>query len=196
MNVRPRRSILFMPGSNARAVEKARSLPVDGVVLDLEDAVAPEAKTDARARVAAEVQAGGFGTRELFVRVNGIDTPWFADDLEMAAAAAPDAILVPKISAPDQLERIGERLLSLKADVKTRVWAMIETPVAIFNVQLLAAQARDSETRLAGFVMGTNDLAKETRARLVPGRAPMLDWLSQAVLAARAYGIDDPRRRL
>ncbi len=190
MTVRPRRSVLYMPGSNARAIDKARTLPVDGVILDLEDAVAPEAKADARAQVVEAVKAGGFGPREVFIRVNGIDTPWFADDLEAAAAAAPDAILFPKISTTTQIERIGERLLSLKADHRTRVWAMIETPAAIFNIQALASQARDSETRLAGFVMGTNDLAKETRARQVPGRAPMLGWLSQAVLAARSYGID------
>lgn len=189
MNIRPRRSLLFMPASNARAIEKARTLPADGIVLDLEDAVAPEAKADAREQAFAAVAAGGFGPREVFVRLNGIDTPWFADELEAAALHAPDAIIVPKIAHPDQFELIGERLLSLKADVKTRVWAMIETPAAIFNLPALAAMARDSETRLAGFILGTNDLAKDTHARLVPGRAPMLNWLSQAVLAARAYGI-------
>jgi len=178
-----------MPGSNARAIEKARTLPVDGIVLDLEDAVAPEAKAGAREQAFAAVRAGGFGAREVFVRLNSIETPWFADELEAAAATPPDGIIVPKIAMPDQFERIGERLMSLKADTKTRVWAMIETPAAIFNLPALAAMARDSETRLAGFVMGTNDLAKETHARLLPGRAPMLGWLSQAVLAARAYGI-------
>jgi citrate lyase subunit beta/citryl-CoA lyase len=190
MTVRPRRSVLYMPGSNARAIDKARTLPVDGIILDLEDAVAPDAKAEARHQVVEAVKAGGFGPREVFIRVNGLDTPWFADDLEAAVAAAPDAILFPKISTTAQLERIGERLLSMKADLRTRVWAMIETPAAIFNIQALASEARDSETRLAGFVMGTNDLAKETRARQVPGRAPMLGWLSQAVLAARNYGID------
>jgi citrate lyase subunit beta/citryl-CoA lyase len=190
MTIRPRRSVLYMPGSNARALEKARTLPADGVILDLEDAVAPEAKEQARTQVMEAVRAGGFGAREVFVRVNGIDTPWHADDLAAAAQAAPDAILLPKISMVDQLELIGQRLLDMKADLKIRVWAMIETPIAIFNIQALAAEARDSETRLAGFVMGTNDLAKETRARLLPGRAPMLPWLATCVLAARAYGID------
>ena len=114
------------------------------------------------------VKAGGFGAREVFVRVNGIDTPWHADDLAAAAHAAPDAILLPKISMVDQLELVGQRLLDMKTDLKIRIWAMIETPIAIFNIQALAAEARDSETRLAGFVMGTNDLAKETRARLCP----------------------------
>jgi citrate lyase subunit beta/citryl-CoA lyase len=188
--IRPRRSVLYMPGSNARAIEKARTLPVDGVILDLEDAVAPEAKEAARRRVAEAVKAGGFGAREVFVRVNGIDTPWHADDMYAAAQAAPDAILVPKVSAVEQLDRIGQRLLDMKVDLKTRIWAMIETPEAIFNINALAAKAHDSETRLAGFVMGTNDLAKETRARIVPGRAPMLSWLARCLLAAHAHRID------
>lgn len=189
MTVRPRRSVLYMPGSNARAIEKARTLPADGVILDLEDAVAPDAKADARRRVAEAAKAGGFGAREVFIRVNGIDTPWHAEDLNAAAHAAPDGILVPKISNPGQLEMIGQRLLDMGTDHRTRVWAMIETPVAIFNVQAIAACAKDSETRLAGFVLGTNDLAKETGARLVPGRWTMLPWLTTCVLAARAYGI-------
>ena len=190
MTIRPRRSVLYMPGSNARAIEKARTLPVDGVILDLEDAVAPEAKEQARALVAEAVKAGGFGNRELFIRVNGIDSPWHADDLSAAAHAAPDVILIPKVGTVEALERVGQRLLDLKTDLKTRVWAMIETPQAIFNIEALAAKAHDSETRLAGFVMGTNDLAKETRARLVPGRAPMLSWLARCLLAAHAHGID------
>jgi citrate lyase subunit beta/citryl-CoA lyase len=190
MAIRPRRSVLYMPGSNARAIEKARTLPVDGVILDLEDAVAPEAKAQARAQVAEAVKAGGFGGREVFIRVNGIDTQWHADDLSAAAHAAPDAVLVPKISHPEQLEMIGRRLLDMHIDRKTRVWAMIETPLAIFNILAIAAEARDSESRLSGLVMGTNDLAKETRARFVPGRAPMVPWLATCVLAARHHGID------
>jgi citrate lyase subunit beta/citryl-CoA lyase len=190
MAIRPRRSVLYMPGSNARAIEKARTLPVDGVILDLEDAVAPEAKEQARAQVADAVKAGGFGGREVFIRVNGIDTPWHAEDLVAAAHAAPDAILVPKISHPDQLDLIGRRLLDIHANHKVRVWAMIETPLAIFNILSIAEEARDSESRLSGLVMGTNDLAKDTRARLVPGRAPMLPWLATCVLAARQHGVD------
>jgi citrate lyase subunit beta/citryl-CoA lyase len=190
MTIRPRRSVLYMPGSNARAIEKARTLPVDGVILDLEDAVAPDAKEKARAQVAQAVRAGGFGHREVMIRVNGFDTPWVADDLDAAVAARPDAVLVPKISTPDQIEMIGQRLFDMHADLHVRVWAMIETPAAIFNIRALAAEAEDSESRLAGFVIGTNDLAKETRARIVPGRAPMLPWLSDCVLAAHAYGID------
>ena len=107
-----------------------------------------------------------------------------------AAHAAPDGILVPKVGKVETLERVGQRLLDMKTDLKTRIWAMIETPEAIFNINALAAEAHDSETRLAGFVMGTNDLAKETRARLVPGRAPMVSWLARCVLAAHAHGID------
>jgi citrate lyase subunit beta / citryl-CoA lyase len=190
MTTRPRRSVLYMPGSNARAIEKARTLPVDAVILDLEDSVAPEGKEAARAQVVEAVAAGGFGAREVFIRVNGIDTSWHVDDLTAAAHAGPDAILMPKISTADELERIGQRLLDMKTDLKTRVWAMIETPVAIFNILTLAAKVHDSETRLGGFVMGTNDLAKDTRARIVPGRGPMLSWLTNCLLAARAHGID------
>jgi len=190
MTIRPRRSVLYMPGSNARALEKAKTLPVDGVILDLEDSVAPEAKEAARQQVANFVKAGGFGAREVFIRVNGVDSPWHADDLSVAARAAPDVILVPKVSSPDTLELIGRRLLDMGTDHKTRVWAMIETPLAIFNILSIAAEARDSETRLSGFIMGTNDLAKDTRAHLVLGRAPMVPWLSMCVAAARIYGID------
>jgi citrate lyase subunit beta/citryl-CoA lyase len=178
-----------MPGSNARAIEKARTLPADGIIIDLEDAVAPDAKVQAREQVAAAVKQGGFGAREVFIRVNGIDTPWHADDMYAAAHAAPDAILIPKIGNSDQLEIIGRRLLDMSTAHKTRVWAMIETPAAILNILDIAAAAKDSETRLSGFVLGTNDLAKETSARLIPGRAPMLPWLTTCVLAARAYGL-------
>jgi citrate lyase subunit beta/citryl-CoA lyase len=190
MTIRPRRSVLYMPGSNVRAVDKARTLPVDAVVLDLEDAVAPDAKAQARDQVVEAVKKGGFGSREVMIRINGLDTPWSADDLTAAASAAPDAIVVPKVSTVEQLEMIGARLLDMKADLKTRIWAMIETPAAIFNIMALAAEAHDSEARLAGFIMGTNDLAKETRARQVPGRAPMVSWLATCVLAARAHGIE------
>ncbi len=190
MTVRPRRSMLYMPGSNARALEKARTLAVDGVILDLEDAVAPDAKEAARAQVTQAVRAGGFGHREVLIRTNALDTPWFAADFEAATAARPDGVLVPKISTRDQIEMIGQRLLDTHADHHVRLWAMIETPAAIFNIRELAAEARDLESRLAGFVIGTNDLAKETRARIVPGRAPMVSWLASCVLAAHAYGID------
>jgi citrate lyase subunit beta / citryl-CoA lyase len=190
MTIRPRRSVLYMPGSNARALEKAKTLAADGVILDLEDSVAPDAKETARQQVADAVKAGGFGAREVFIRVNGVDTPWHAEDLSAAAHAAPDAILVPKVSNPETLEMVGRRLLDMHIDLKTRIWAMIETPLAIFNILSISAEAKDSESRLSGFVMGTNDLAKDTRARLVPGRAPMLPWLTTCVAAARIHGID------
>jgi citrate lyase subunit beta/citryl-CoA lyase len=190
MSIRPRRSVLFMPGSNTRAVEKARTLPVDGVILDLEDSIAQDNKVAARDQVVKSAQACGFGKRELFIRTNAIDTPWFADDFAAAARANCDAVIVPKVSTPHQVEMLGQRLLDMHADAKIQLWIMIETALAIFNVPMLAATARDSETRLAGLIMGTNDLAKETRARIVPGRAPMLGWLSDCVLAAHAYNID------
>ena len=190
MTIRPRRSVLYMPGSNARALDKARTLPVDGVILDLEDAVAPDAKQAARDQVVAAVKAGHFGAREVYVRINGLDTPWGADDLTAAAVAAPDAILVPKVANPQQVEMIGQRLLDMHVDLRTRLWVMVETPLAVLNAAAIAACARDSETRLSGFVMGTNDLAKETRARILPGRAPMVPWLMTCVAAARIYGID------
>ncbi len=190
MTIRPRRSMLFMPASNARAVEKARTLPIDGVILDLEDSIAPDGKDAARDAAVAAVKAGGFGHREVFMRVNGIDTPWHVDDITAAAHAGPDGIVVPKVSTPQQIEALGRRLFDMHADQRTRLWVMIETPLAIFNVAAMASQARDSESRLAGFILGTNDLAKETRVRIVPGRWPMMSWMMRCVAAARGYGID------
>jgi citrate lyase subunit beta/citryl-CoA lyase len=190
MNVRPRRSVLYMPGSNARAIEKARTLAADALILDLEDAVAPDAKTSARQQVCDAVRTGGFGRREIFIRINAPDTPWGGDDLAGAVAAVPDAILIPKVSAPQDLAAIGARLDALGAAAKIRIWAMMETPLAILNAREIAAAAREPSARLAGFVMGTNDLAKDTRARILPGRAPMLPWLMTGIAAARAYGLD------
>lgn len=188
--IRPRRSALYMPGSNARALEKAREIAADVLILDLEDAVAPEAKAAAREQVCAAVKAGGYGRRELVIRVNGVGTPWFTDDLAAAAEAKPQAILIPKVSSSETLHEVGNLLNGLWADPAIAVWAMIETPLAILDAERIARAARDPVARLACFVMGTNDLAKETRARFVPGRAPMLPWLTSALLAARAHGID------
>jgi citrate lyase subunit beta / citryl-CoA lyase len=190
MNIRPRRSVLYMPGSNARAIEKARTLPADAVILDLEDSVAPEAKPAARQQVMDAVTAGSFGAREVIVRINGLDTQWWLDDLNAVAKAKPDAVLVPKVSRPDHLEDVAERLVDISADQKIRVWAMMETPLAMLNARDIAAAASDVETRLAAFVMGTNDLAKETRAKITPGRAAMLPWLMNCVAAGRAFGLD------
>lgn len=189
MTIRPRRSLLYMPGSNARAIEKAKTLACDGIVFDLEDAVAPEAKEAARDQACAAVAAGGFGRREMFIRINGVDTPWAMEDLAAAVKAAPAAILIPKVGSAELLDKIGARLLDMGADRKTRIWAMIETPIAILRIAEIAAMAKDSETRLDGFVLGTNDLVKESRGRIVKGRGPLLPWLAQALAAARAYGI-------
>jgi citrate lyase subunit beta/citryl-CoA lyase len=188
--IRPRRSVLYMPGSNARALEKAKTLDVDALILDLEDAVAPDAKETARAQVRDAVAAGGYGHREVVIRINGLGTPWGADDLAMAVAAAPDAILVPKVSASADLERVAHRLNGARVPARVEIWAMMETPLAMLNAREIASAASNPETRLGCFVMGTNDLAKETGARLVSGRAPMMPWLMTCVAAARAYGID------
>jgi citrate lyase subunit beta / citryl-CoA lyase len=190
MTVRSRRSVLYMPGSNARALEKARELPADCLILDLEDAVAPEAKEQARGATVKALE-NGFGDREVMVRINGLDTRWWVDDLNtvLSGARKPDAILVPKISDPNQLEDLASRFVDLHTDPHVRIWAMMETPLAMLNAGRIAGASLDSETRLSGFVMGTNDLAKDTRARLVPGRAPMLPWLMTCVAAARAFGL-------
>lgn len=187
--IRPRRSVLYMPGSNARALEKAKTLDVDALILDLEDAVAPDAKETAREQVRDAVAGGGYGSRELVIRVNGFATPWGTADLDMAIAAQPDAILLPKVSSPADLERVAHRLNAARVPARTALWAMMETPLAMLNAGAIAAAA-NPETRLACLVMGTNDLAKETRAALVPGRAPMRPWLMTCVAAARAYGVD------
>jgi citrate lyase subunit beta/citryl-CoA lyase len=190
MTIRPRRSVLYMPGSNARALEKARSLPADALILDLEDAVAPEAKETARAQVCASVAAGGYGGREVVIRINGLETPWGRADLEAAASVGPDAVLVPKVGSGDDIARVTESLAAAGAPERARLWAMIETPVAILNIAEIAGAARLPGARLACFVMGTNDLVKETRADLSKNRRPALYWLSAAVTAARAYGLD------
>jgi citrate lyase subunit beta/citryl-CoA lyase len=170
-------------------MEKARELPADGVILDLEDAVAPDAKAKARELIIAALKQGGFGRREVIVRINGLDTPWWQDDLAVAAAN-PDAILVPKVSGPEPLREVAKHLVGVRAEARVGIWAMMETPLAMLNARDIAAVARDAGSRLAGFVMGTNDLAKDTRARLLPGRAPMLPWLMTCIAAARAYSID------
>jgi citrate lyase subunit beta/citryl-CoA lyase len=190
MAIRPRRSALYMPGSNARALEKAKTLPADVLILDLEDAVAPDAKAAAREQVATATKAKGFGPREVVIRINGLETPWGKDDLVAAVAAAPDAILVPKVSSAADLVGVGKRLVDLHAPPALSVWAMIETPIAILRIAEIASEARDALATLRVLVMGTNDLVRETRARFVPGRAPVLPHLTLAVAAARAFGLD------
>jgi citrate lyase subunit beta/citryl-CoA lyase len=188
--IRPRRSLLFMPGSNARALEKARNLPADGLILDLEDSVAPEAKAPARDQIAAAIAAKGFGRREVLIRVNGLDTPWWTDDVTMAGQAGPDGILVPKISSVGDLKAIADRLAGINADPAIRVWAMIETARAVLDAEELASASRDPKLRLAGFVFGPNDLSRETRIRMQPGRAAMLPLITHCILATRAYGLE------
>lgn len=182
---RPRRSALYLPASNARAIEKARSLPADIIILDLEDAVAPDAKAEARAAAVAAVKAGGFGHREVAIRVNAIDTSWGADDLRAAADAAPDAVLVPKVATPDDVRRYDAALSD--AAPGTQLWAMMETCAAVARLDAIAACAAD--TRLSLWIMGINDLAKEMRARQTPERTPFLPVLTLAVAAARAHGL-------
>ena len=188
--IRPRRSVLYMPGSKERALEKGKELQTDAIIFDLEDAVAPDMKGMARDQVERAVKAGGYGKRELVIRVNGIDTPWFEDDLKAAAAAKPDAILVPKISSGSEVKIVRAKLIDLGAQRNVAIWAMMETPLAMLKALDIAAAGPAECHRLAAFVMGTNDLAKETGAVLKPGREPMLAWLSTCVAAGRAFGID------
>ena len=191
MTIRPRRSALYMPGSNARALEKAKSLPADVIIVDLEDSIAPSKKDEARAQAAVAVKAGGYGRRELVFRINGPGTPWFEDDLAAAIDAAPDAVLIPKIETPLDLERIGERLVALGAPERTRIWIMVETPLAVLNATAIAeTSARYPDCRLSCFVLGTNDILKDTRALATPDRMPLSFALQATVLAARAYGLD------
>jgi citrate lyase subunit beta / citryl-CoA lyase len=185
---RPRRSLLFMPGSNARALEKARTLPADGIMLDLEDSVAPDAKAVARDQIAQAVAAKGFGNREVLIRINALDSPWWVDDIGMAGKAQPDGILVPKISTVDDLNVVADRLGS--ADASIRVWAMIETARAVLDADKLAAASKDPRTQLAGFVFGPNDIARETRIRIKPGRAAMIPMITHCILATRAHGLE------
>ena len=180
-SARPRRSVLYMPGSNARAIEKARALPADALILDLEDAVAPDAKAEARTQVCEAVKAGGFGKREIVIRVNALSTQWGTMDLAAAVDAKPDAILVPKVSAPGDLHEaqaaIGDRDIAL--------WAMIETPRAILDVAAIAGTGG----KLACLVMGTNDLIKEMRGTHMRDRENLFAALGLSVAAARAFGL-------
>ncbi len=187
--ISPTRSVLYMPGSNARALDKARSLAADVVILDLEDAVAPEAKDTARAQVCAAVSAGGFGPRQVIIRINALSTPWGLADLEAAAKAAPDAVLLPKPDIAADIDQASAALRRAGAPPQTKLWAMIETPLAVLNLRELAASSRHAGSRLTGFVLGTNDLVKDTRAELDAQRTAALYWLSAAVTAARAYGL-------
>ncbi|GLW15200.1 HpcH/HpaI aldolase/citrate lyase family protein [Streptomyces kronopolitis] len=182
--LRPRRSVLYMPGANERALEKAKSLPADALILDLEDAVAPDAKAEARKRVAAAAASGEYGFREVTIRVNAPGTAWHDDDLRAAAEAGPDAVVVPKVESADTVRAVERALEAAGAPDRTAIWAMVETPRAMLDARAVAAASE----RLTVLVMGTNDLAKELHAEHVPGRAPLLTGLSLALLAARESG--------
>ena len=182
---KPRRSVLYMPSSNERALEKAKTIPCDGLILDLEDAVAPDAKPAAREAACAAAASGEYGDREVTIRVNGADTEWHADDLAAACAAGPAAIVVPKVSSAAAVHAVVEAMERHGAPDHTTLWAMVETPVAMLHAEEIAAASE----RLSVLVMGTNDLVKELYAEHVPGRAPILPSLHTALLAGRAAGI-------
>jgi citrate lyase subunit beta/citryl-CoA lyase len=184
-SARPRRSLLYMPGSNARALEKGRELPADGLILDLEDAVAPDAKETARRQVAEAVRAGGYGGREIIVRVNGADTPWGAADLDAMAGVGADAVLLPKVESAAAVRDAEARRARAGAPAGLALWCMMETPLGI----LRAAEVAGASPRLAGFVMGTSDLAKDLHAAHTAMRLPMLTALGLCLLAARAHGL-------
>jgi citrate lyase subunit beta / citryl-CoA lyase len=181
---RPRRSVLYMPASNDRALEKAKAIPCDALILDLEDAVAPDAKPAARDAACAAAVSGDYGHREITIRVNGADTAWHRDDLAAACAAGPDAIVVPKVDSADAVRELVGSMASYGAPEHTRLWAMVETPVAMLHAEEIAS----ASDRLTVLVMGTNDLAKELYAEHVPGRQPLLTGLGLALLAARGTG--------
>ncbi|MEQ8824067.1 MAG: CoA ester lyase [Filomicrobium sp.] len=190
MDVRPRRSVLYMPGSNDRALEKAKTIPADALILDLEDAVAPDAKIEAREKVCAAVRSGGYGKRELIIRVNALETPWGADDLKAASEAGPDAILVPKVGRPGDIISAAKVVKAANAPDKTMLWAMMETPMSILNTREIAMAGIEREHRLTCLVMGTNDLIKESHARAYDDRFAVVPWLAMTIVAARAYGLD------
>lgn len=185
----PLRSALYMPGTNARALEKAAGLEVDCVIMDLEDGVAPDVKADARSQIQTALKTHDYGRRTRIVRLNEIGSAWFEDDARMAVAAASDGILVPKINGPDDLHNISNRLSAIGAPKSFQVWLMMETAMAMLNIAGIARTAASQDYGFNCFVMGTNDLAKETGAAQTPDRLPMLFWLSSSVTAARAYGL-------
>ncbi len=184
VQILPRRSVLYMPGANERALEKAKGLDADALILDLEDAVAPDAKVEARDRVCAAAASGEYGAKEVTIRVNGLDTEWHAEDLAAAAKAAPAGVVVPKVNTVEDVYAIEAGLDKGGAPDHTKIWAMVETPVAILHAEEIAAASE----RLTVLVMGTNDLAKELQAEHVPGRQPLLTGLGLCLLAARATG--------
>jgi len=183
--IRPRRSVLYIPGANARALDKARALDTDALILDLEDAVAPDAKAQARAQVAAALREGGYGRRECIVRVNALDTPWGLDDVRAIAQAGADAVLLPKVESPPQLAALAQALDAAGAPADLPLWAMAETPLGFLRLDAIAG----GHARLAAIVVGTSDLVKDLHARHTPSRDETLLARSLAVMAARAHGL-------
>ncbi|CAK0762254.1 (3S)-malyl-CoA thioesterase [uncultured Gammaproteobacteria bacterium] len=183
--IRPRRSVLYMPGSNPRAMAKGRTLPADGLILDLEDAVAPDAKVEARARVVETVREGGFGHREIFIRINGLGTPWGYEDLVAVANSGADGVLLPKVASADTVRQAETILVASGAPESLAIWCMIETPMGVLNAKEIAA----ASARLVGFVMGTSDLAKDLRAAHTRERLPLITGLGWCLMVARAFGL-------
>ena len=184
-SIRPRRSILFMPGSNRRALEKARGLAADGCIFDLEDAVAPDAKVLARDQVAAAVAAGGYGRREILVRINGLTTAWGEADLAAVAGMAIDGVVLPKVESAATVEQAEAKLIAAGASEDCLIWCMLETPLGVLRAEEIASSSR----RVGGLIMGTSDLTKDLRAQHLPDRSPLLAALGQCLLAARAFGL-------
>jgi len=182
---RPRRSVLYMPGANARALEKSRTLPADALIFDLEDAVAPDAKGLARKQVAEAAKSGGYGKREIVIRVNGLDTPWGKDDVAAAATSGADAILLPKVESAAMVDELESLMIEIGSPKAQTIWCMMETPKGILHAEEIAA----ASPRVACLVLGTSDLTKDLTARHTPLRLPMLTSLSLCLLAARAYGL-------
>jgi citrate lyase subunit beta / citryl-CoA lyase len=185
LTARPRRSVLYMPGANTRALEKARGLPADGLIFDLEDAVAPDAKLAARENVLKALGEGGYGKREILLRINGLDTPWGAADALAAAHSKADAVLIPKVESAAHVQQVETILDQAGAPESLAIWCMMETPKGMLHAEDIARSSR----RLAGFVMGTSDLAKDLRCLHTPMRLPMITSLGLCMLAARAYGL-------
>jgi (3S)-malyl-CoA thioesterase len=184
MDERPFRSVLYIPGSKERALEKARGLAADAIIFDLEDAVAPDEKANARTLLARTLSEADYGRRAKLVRINALSTEWGADDLDALAAARPEAILLPKVDGPADIEALARRLDASPETAETRIWAMMESPRGVLNAAAVAAAPR-----MAGFVLGTNDLAKDLGCRVGPGRAALQVALQTCLLAARAEGL-------
>ena len=189
LEARPRRSVLYVSGASSRVLDKARTLNADCLIFDSEDAVAPDMKEIARANILQALSVGGYGRSEIVIRINGLNTPWGEEDLKSAMAAGPDALLVPKIETPGDVATAVAAIDGAAGLKPVDVWAMMETPLAILHAEQIAASRDNHGDRLRAFVMGTNDLVGATGVSMTADRIPLLPWLSQCVLAARAFGL-------